>query len=69
LISTAFIVLCRGRFWCEFGAATRSDLATLMSDDINSVGGKNITAMTLWSWHRVYGAALARAVPPRCAMG
>jgi hypothetical protein len=40
-----------------------------MSDDINSVGGKNITAMTLWSWHRVYGAALARAVPPRCAMG
>jgi hypothetical protein len=23
----------------------------LMNDDIDSVGGKNITAMTLWSWH------------------
>jgi acetyl esterase/lipase len=49
-------------------AAPATDLATLMSDDINSVGGKNITAMTLWSWHRVYGAAIddvidARAMP------
>jgi len=46
-------------------AAPATDLATLMSDDINSVGGKNITAMTLWSWHRVYDAALDGVVNPR----
>jgi pimeloyl-ACP methyl ester carboxylesterase len=46
-------------------AAPATDLATLMSDDINSVGGKNITAMTLWSWHRVYGAAIDNVVDPR----
>lgn len=46
-------------------AAPATDLATLMSDDINSVGGKNITAMTLWSWHRVYDAALDGLVDPR----
>ena len=39
-------------------AAPATDLVTLMNDDINSVGGKNITAMTLWSWHRVYDAPL-----------
>jgi pimeloyl-ACP methyl ester carboxylesterase len=43
-------------------AAPASDLTTLMNDDINSVGGKNITAMTLWSWHRVYDASLSRMV-------
>ena len=46
-------------------AAPATDLATLMSDDIKSVGGKNITAMTLWSWHRVYGAAIDKVVDPR----
>lgn len=46
-------------------AAPATDLATLMSDDINSVGGKNITAMTLWSWHRVYDAPLDGVVDPR----
>lgn len=46
-------------------AAPATDLATLMSDDINSIGGKNITAMTLWSWHRVYDAALDGVVDPR----
>ena len=39
-------------------AAPATDLVTLMNDDINSVGGKNITAMTLWSWHRVYDAPI-----------
>src|SRR3984885_5314618 len=39
-------------------AAPATDLVTLMNDDLNSVGGKNITAMTLWSWHRVYDASL-----------
>lgn len=43
-------------------AAPASDLTTLMNDDINSVGGKNITAMTLWSWHRVYDASLSQMV-------
>lgn len=46
-------------------AAPATDLATLMRDDLNSVGGKNITAMTLWSWHRVYGAAIDNVVDPR----
>jgi acetyl esterase/lipase len=46
-------------------AAPATDLVTLMNDDINSVGGKNITAMTLWSWHRVYGAPLDKIVDPR----
>ena len=46
-------------------AAPATDLTTLMSDDINSIGGKNITAMTLWSWHRAYGAAMDKVVDPR----
>jgi pimeloyl-ACP methyl ester carboxylesterase len=46
-------------------AAPATDLATLMDDDINTVGGKNITAMTLWSWHRVYGAPIDKVVDSR----
>ncbi|HEY3796023.1 MAG TPA: alpha/beta fold hydrolase [Bradyrhizobium sp.] len=46
-------------------AAPATDLVALMNDDINSVGGKNITAMTLWSWHRVYGAAIDDVIDPR----
>jgi pimeloyl-ACP methyl ester carboxylesterase len=46
-------------------AAPATDLVTLINDDINSVGGKNITAMTLWSWHRVYDAAIDKVVDPR----
>jgi acetyl esterase/lipase len=45
-------------------AAPATDLVTLMDDDINSVGGKNITAMTLWSWHRVYDAAINKVIDP-----
>ncbi len=33
-------------------------LVTLMGDDFKSSGGKNLTAMTLWSWSRVYGAPI-----------
>jgi hypothetical protein len=36
-----------------------------MSDDIDSVGGRNITAMTVWSWQRVYGAAMDKIVDSR----
>jgi dipeptidyl aminopeptidase/acylaminoacyl peptidase len=46
-------------------AAPATDLVTLMNDDINSVGGKNITAMTLWSWHRVYDVAIDKLIDPR----
>jgi acetyl esterase/lipase len=45
-------------------AAPATDLATLLDDDLKSAGGKNITAMTLWSWSRVYGAAITQVVEP-----
>jgi pimeloyl-ACP methyl ester carboxylesterase len=43
-------------------AAPATNLVTLMNDDINSVGGKNITAMTLWSWQRVFDANMDKVV-------
>jgi pimeloyl-ACP methyl ester carboxylesterase len=46
-------------------AAPATDLTTLMNEDIDSVGGKNITAMTLWSWQRVFDARMDRVVDPR----
>jgi pimeloyl-ACP methyl ester carboxylesterase len=46
-------------------AAPATELATLMNDDLDSVGGRNITAMTLWSWQRVYGASVAGMIDPR----
>ena len=45
-------------------AAPATDLATLMNEDIDSVGGKNITAMTLWSWQRVFDAKMDKVVDP-----
>ena len=33
-------------------AAPASDLTTLINDDLGTPGGKNIAAMTLWSWAR-----------------
>jgi acetyl esterase/lipase len=46
-------------------AAPATDLAVLMKDDFNTAGGKNLTAMTLWSWTRVFGAPLDGVVEPR----
>src|SRR5580698_6717575 len=46
-------------------AAPATDLTTLMNEDIDSVGGKNITAMTLWSWQRVFDANMTKVVDPR----
>src|SRR5580698_7737199 len=46
-------------------AAPATDLPTLMNEDIDSVGGKNITAMTLWSWQRVFHAEMDKVVDPR----
>lgn len=46
-------------------AAPATELAALMDDDMDTPGGKNITAMTLWSWQRVYGAPMDKVVDPR----
>ena len=46
-------------------AAPATDLVTLMNEDIDSVGGTNITAMTLWSWQRVFDANMDKVVDRR----
>jgi len=43
-------------------AAPATELGTLMRDDIATSGGKNLLAMTLWSWARVFGAPIADVV-------
>ncbi len=45
-------------------AAPATSLVTLMGDDFKTSGGKNLTAMTLWSWARVYDAPVDRVVLP-----
>src|SRR5579872_3294841 len=45
-------------------AAPATELATLMADDLNTNGGRNLTAMTLWSWQRVFGAPMAKVLKP-----
>ena len=45
-------------------AAPATELATLLADDLDSNGGRNLTAMTLWSWSRVFDAPIARVVYP-----
>jgi len=37
-------------------AAPATELSTLMKADIDTSGGRNLTAMMLWSWKRVFGA-------------
>jgi pimeloyl-ACP methyl ester carboxylesterase len=49
-------------------AAPAIELGTLLDDDLASPGGKNLLAMTLWSWSRVFKAPLAGMVDPE-AMG
>ena len=46
-------------------AAPATELSTLMRDDLGTSGGNNLTAMTLWSWARVYGAPIDNVVEPR----
>jgi pimeloyl-ACP methyl ester carboxylesterase len=46
-------------------AAPATELAALMDDDLGTPGGNNITAMTLWSWQRVFGAKMDKVVDPR----
>jgi pimeloyl-ACP methyl ester carboxylesterase len=45
-------------------AAPATSLVTLMGDDFKTTGGKNLTAMTLWSWSRVFGAPIDKVVVP-----
>lgn len=46
-------------------AAPATDLTALMTDDLGTGGGNNITAMTLWSWARIYGAPIGKVVAPQ----
>jgi acetyl esterase/lipase len=45
-------------------AAPATDLTALMTDDLNTVGGRNLTAMTIWSWAKVFGATMDDVVDP-----
>lgn len=45
-------------------AAPATEPATLMQDDLGTSGGNNLTAMTLWSWSRIYGAPMNKVVTP-----
>jgi pimeloyl-ACP methyl ester carboxylesterase len=45
-------------------AAPATELATLLSDDFDTPGGRSLTAMTLWSWSRVFGADINTVVKP-----
>jgi pimeloyl-ACP methyl ester carboxylesterase len=45
-------------------AAPATDLSTLMRDDFASSGGKGLTALTLWSWARVFNIKLDKIVDP-----
>jgi acetyl esterase/lipase len=46
-------------------AAPATDLAALMTEDLGTGGGNNITAMTLWSWSRVYRAPMSDVLTPQ----
>ena len=45
-------------------AAPATELGPLLADDINSTGGRNLAAMTLWSWSRVFNAPIDQVVDP-----
>jgi hypothetical protein len=45
-------------------AAPATELAVLLDRDLQTPAGKNLTAMTLWSWSRVFDATLEGAVLP-----
>jgi acetyl esterase/lipase len=45
-------------------AAPATDLGTLLRDDMGTPGGKNLLAMTLWSWARVFKAPFDKVVLP-----
>lgn len=45
-------------------AAPATDLGKLLRDDFATAGGRNVTAMTLWSWTRVFGVPMAPVALP-----
>jgi acetyl esterase/lipase len=45
-------------------AAPATDLIALMTNDLNTAGGRNLTAMTMWSWARVFNAPIKDVVEP-----
>ena len=45
-------------------AAPATELATLLKADIDTSGGRNLTAMTLWSWARIYDAPIDTVLDP-----
>lgn len=45
-------------------AAPATDLAALMTADLNTTGGRNLTAMTIWSWAKVFGAPMQNVIEP-----
>lgn len=45
-------------------AAPATEIGKLMMMDIGTSGGKNLTAMTLWTWNRYYGVPLDNVVLP-----
>jgi acetyl esterase/lipase len=48
-------------------AAPATELAKLLGDDIDTSGGRNLTAMTLWSWSRLFDAPIDRVLDPIAA--
>jgi acetyl esterase/lipase len=45
-------------------ASPATDLQTLLRDDADTDGGRNITAMTLWSWAQVFHLPLDGVIEP-----
>ena len=45
-------------------AAPATELGPLLAADIDSSGGRNLAAMTLWSWARLFGAPIDHVVAP-----
>jgi acetyl esterase/lipase len=45
-------------------AAPATELASLMKADLDTNGGRNLTAMTLWSWARVFNAPTDAVLDP-----
>lgn len=45
-------------------AAPATELAQLLDDDIGTAGGKNLLAMTLYAWNKVFDAPITQVVTP-----
>ncbi|MEO8667177.1 MAG: alpha/beta fold hydrolase [Bauldia sp.] len=45
-------------------AAPATELGALFDDDLSSIAGEGLTALTLWSWSQLYGYPLSQVVLP-----